>query len=98
MRVLMGDAGSRPIGLMIGMLVVATNNPLFLLLAVELVRQLGVPPGPTVQRFMKSQSISARPSVSCKRRSSTRMVWIMPSSSAWSVAGRIGIHSSVSIS
>ncbi|HEX5377678.1 MAG TPA: hypothetical protein VFW47_03855 [Phenylobacterium sp.] len=30
--VLMGDAGSRPIGLMIGMLVVATNNPLFLVL------------------------------------------------------------------
>lgn len=31
-QVLMGDAGSRPIGLMIGMLVVATNNPLFLVL------------------------------------------------------------------
>ena len=31
-QVLMGDAGSRPIGLLIGMLVVATNNPLFLLL------------------------------------------------------------------
>jgi phospho-N-acetylmuramoyl-pentapeptide-transferase len=30
--VLMGDAGSRPIGLMIGMLVVATGNPLFLVL------------------------------------------------------------------
>jgi phospho-N-acetylmuramoyl-pentapeptide-transferase len=30
--VLMGDAGSRPIGLMIGMLVVATNSPLFLVL------------------------------------------------------------------
>ncbi len=30
--VLMGDAGSRPLGLLIGMLVVATNNPLFLLL------------------------------------------------------------------
>lgn len=29
---LMGDAGSRPIGLMIGMLVVATNNPVFLVL------------------------------------------------------------------
>jgi phospho-N-acetylmuramoyl-pentapeptide-transferase len=29
--VLMGDAGSRPLGLLIGMLVVATNNPLFLL-------------------------------------------------------------------
>jgi len=28
----MGDAGSRPIGLLIGLLVVATNNPLFLLL------------------------------------------------------------------
>jgi phospho-N-acetylmuramoyl-pentapeptide-transferase len=28
----MGDAGSRPLGLLIGMLVVATNNPLFLLL------------------------------------------------------------------
>jgi phospho-N-acetylmuramoyl-pentapeptide-transferase len=28
----MGDAGSRPIGLMIGMLVVATGNPFFLLL------------------------------------------------------------------
>lgn len=31
-QVLMGDAGSRPIGLLIGALVVATNNPLFLLL------------------------------------------------------------------
>jgi phospho-N-acetylmuramoyl-pentapeptide-transferase len=31
-QVLMGDAGSRPIGLVIGMLVVATNNPLFLVL------------------------------------------------------------------
>jgi phospho-N-acetylmuramoyl-pentapeptide-transferase len=31
-QVLMGDAGSRPLGLIIGMLVVATNNPLFLLL------------------------------------------------------------------
>ncbi len=31
-QVLMGDAGSRPIGLMIGMLVVATNNPAFLIL------------------------------------------------------------------
>jgi len=31
-QVLMGDAGSRPIGLMIGMLVVATDNPLFLAL------------------------------------------------------------------
>ncbi|WP_091736076.1 hypothetical protein [Phenylobacterium immobile] len=31
-QVLMGDAGSRPIGLMIGMLVVATHNPLFLVL------------------------------------------------------------------
>ncbi|HLI65043.1 MAG TPA: hypothetical protein VKU90_01645 [Caulobacteraceae bacterium] len=31
-QVLMGDAGSRPLGLMIGMLVTATNNPLFLLL------------------------------------------------------------------
>ncbi len=30
--VLMGDAGSRPLGLVIGMLVVATGNPLFLLL------------------------------------------------------------------
>jgi phospho-N-acetylmuramoyl-pentapeptide-transferase len=30
--VLMGDAGSRPLGLMIGLLVVATGNPLFLLL------------------------------------------------------------------
>lgn len=30
--VLMGDSGSRPLGLLIGMLVVATNNPLFLLL------------------------------------------------------------------
>jgi phospho-N-acetylmuramoyl-pentapeptide-transferase len=28
----MGDAGSRPLGLLIGMLVVATGNPLFLLL------------------------------------------------------------------
>jgi phospho-N-acetylmuramoyl-pentapeptide-transferase len=31
--VLMGDAGSRPLGLLIGMLVMATGNPLFLLLA-----------------------------------------------------------------
>lgn len=31
-QVLMGDAGSRPIGLMIGMLVVATNSPVFLVL------------------------------------------------------------------
>jgi phospho-N-acetylmuramoyl-pentapeptide-transferase len=31
-QVLMGDAGSRPLGLMIGMLVVATGNPTFLLL------------------------------------------------------------------
>jgi len=31
-QVLMGDAGSRPLGLLIGMLVLATNNPLFLLL------------------------------------------------------------------
>lgn len=31
-QVLMGDAGSRPIGLMIGMLVVATHNPMFLVL------------------------------------------------------------------
>jgi phospho-N-acetylmuramoyl-pentapeptide-transferase len=31
-QVLMGDAGSRPLGLMIGLLVVATGNPLFLLL------------------------------------------------------------------
>lgn len=30
--VLMGDAGSRPLGLLIGLLVVATGNPLFLLL------------------------------------------------------------------
>jgi len=30
--VLMGDAGSRPLGLLIGMLVIATGNPLFLLL------------------------------------------------------------------
>ncbi len=30
--VLMGDSGSRPLGLLIGMLVVATNNPLFILL------------------------------------------------------------------
>jgi phospho-N-acetylmuramoyl-pentapeptide-transferase len=29
---LMGDAGSRPLGLLIGMLVLATNNPLFILL------------------------------------------------------------------
>ena len=27
---LMGDAGSRPLGLLIGMLVLATNNPLFI--------------------------------------------------------------------
>lgn len=32
-QVLMGDSGSRPLGLMIGMLVVATGNPMFLLLA-----------------------------------------------------------------
>lgn len=31
--VLMGDSGSRPIGLLIGMLVLATNNPFFLVLA-----------------------------------------------------------------
>lgn len=31
-QALMGDAGSRPIGLLIGALVMATNNPLFLLL------------------------------------------------------------------
>lgn len=31
-QVLMGDAGSRPLGLLIGLLVVATGNPLFLLL------------------------------------------------------------------
>ena len=31
-QVLMGDAGSRPLGLLIGMLVVATGNPFFLLL------------------------------------------------------------------
>jgi phospho-N-acetylmuramoyl-pentapeptide-transferase len=30
--VLMGDSGSRPLGLLVGMLVLATNNPLFLLL------------------------------------------------------------------
>src|SRR5262249_26875413 len=30
--VLMGDAGSRPLGLLIGILVMATGNPLFLLL------------------------------------------------------------------
>lgn len=30
--VLMGDSGSRPLGLLIGMLVLATNNPLFLVL------------------------------------------------------------------
>jgi phospho-N-acetylmuramoyl-pentapeptide-transferase len=35
--VLMGDAGSHPLGLMIGMLVVATNNPLFLLLAASVI-------------------------------------------------------------
>ena len=35
--VLMGDAGSRPLGLLIGMLVVATNNPLFLLLAASVI-------------------------------------------------------------
>lgn len=33
---LMGDAGSRPIGLMIGMLVVATNNPVFLVLVASM--------------------------------------------------------------
>jgi phospho-N-acetylmuramoyl-pentapeptide-transferase len=32
-QVLMGDSGSRPLGLMIGILVVATGNPMFLLLA-----------------------------------------------------------------
>ncbi len=31
-QVLMGDSGSRPLGLLIGMLVVATNNPFFLVL------------------------------------------------------------------
>lgn len=31
-QVLMGDSGSRPLGLLIGMLVLATNNPLFLLI------------------------------------------------------------------
>jgi phospho-N-acetylmuramoyl-pentapeptide-transferase len=31
-QVLMGDSGSRPLGLLIGMLVLATNNPLFLLM------------------------------------------------------------------
>jgi phospho-N-acetylmuramoyl-pentapeptide-transferase len=29
---LMGDAGSRPLGLLIGMLVLATNNPLFIVI------------------------------------------------------------------
>ena len=36
-QVLMGDAGSRPLGLLIGVLVVATGNPLFLLLAGALI-------------------------------------------------------------
>jgi phospho-N-acetylmuramoyl-pentapeptide-transferase len=36
-QVLMGDAGSRPLGLLIGMLVVATNNPLFLLLVASVI-------------------------------------------------------------
>ncbi|HEY9218526.1 MAG TPA: hypothetical protein VIO94_10790 [Phenylobacterium sp.] len=40
--VLMGDAGSRPIGLMIGMLVVATNNPLFLVLVGSMLLLNGV--------------------------------------------------------
>ncbi len=40
--VLMGDAGSRPIGLMIGMLVVATNNPLFLALVGSMLLLNGV--------------------------------------------------------
>jgi phospho-N-acetylmuramoyl-pentapeptide-transferase len=35
--VLMGDAGSRPLGLLIGMLVVATGNPLFLLLVASVI-------------------------------------------------------------
>jgi phospho-N-acetylmuramoyl-pentapeptide-transferase len=34
---LMGDAGSRPLGLLIGMLVVATGNPLFLVLAASVI-------------------------------------------------------------
>jgi len=40
--VLMGDAGSRPIGLLIGVLVVATNNPLFLLLVGSVILFNGV--------------------------------------------------------
>lgn len=41
-QVLMGDAGSRPIGLLIGMLVVATNNPFFLLLVGSMLLLNGV--------------------------------------------------------
>lgn len=41
-QVLMGDAGSRPIGLMIGMLVVATRNPLFLVLVGSMLLLNGV--------------------------------------------------------
>ncbi|HEY3800206.1 MAG TPA: hypothetical protein VGL58_17805 [Caulobacteraceae bacterium] len=36
-QVLMGDAGSRPLGLLIGLLVVATGNPLFLLLVASMI-------------------------------------------------------------
>jgi len=35
--VLMGDAGSRPLGLLIGMLVVATNNPTFIVLTASVI-------------------------------------------------------------
>ena len=35
--VLMGDAGSRPLGLLIGMLVVATNNPTFIFLVASVI-------------------------------------------------------------
>lgn len=41
-QVLMGDAGSRPIGLVIGMLVVATRNPLFLVLVGSMLLLNGV--------------------------------------------------------
>jgi phospho-N-acetylmuramoyl-pentapeptide-transferase len=36
-QVLMGDAGSRPLGLLIGLLTVATGNPLFLLLVASVI-------------------------------------------------------------
>jgi phospho-N-acetylmuramoyl-pentapeptide-transferase len=41
-QVLMGDSGSRPLGLLIGMLVLATNNPLFLLMIGSVILLNGV--------------------------------------------------------